>query len=467
MMDNNQNYYNNNPNQPYGNPQGYSGGYYNQYNVRYNQQYHRIYSNGCFNNQQYGYTNGYGAYNYNQQGYNVYPGGYSYYQNLYNMFGGYNPIIDKEFVEISRRGLTAGALILGIFLMQLISSVIVSSIPVLSIYYEDATFSMGMGIFMQICYMLLPALAVFFISKHEDREKMNVFNKPKSGSLYLLGIFAGLGLCLIGNTATSFFSVILNLFGVTFFTGAEEMEIPTTAIGVVIFVVNIAVMPALLEEFAFRGVLMQPLRKYGDWFAILTSSFCFAIVHANMVQIPFAFIAGISLGYFCIKTKSIWTSVTIHFFNNLLSALFSVYYEKYPDASMLVYYVATIAFILLGVVAMLVFRKSCPIRTKKDATVMNKNKALKFGTFITCPTVVIAFFFALFTSISLTETTNVLGLLVLFALLGLAGFLLIRWIRIIQRQKTIKQKPMYTASMILTIISCLFLGLVALFTLSI
>lgn len=493
-MDNKQNYYNNNQAQPqvqtqpqaqtqtqtYRNPQGYQGGYYNQYNPQYNtqynpqynSQYHRIYNNGYYNNAQQGYGNTYGAYNnynynYNHQRYNVAPNGYSYYQNLYTMFGGYNPIIDKEFVEISKRGLIAGSLILGIFLMQILSSFFVELVPILNSYYDDITFSMGMGIFMQIGYMLIPALAVFLLSKPEDKIKMNVFNRPKTFPLYLLGSFAGLALCLLGNTVTSFFSVILNIFGVEFFSGAEGMEVPTSAIGIVIFIVNTAVMPALLEEFAFRGVLMQPLRKYGDWFAILISSFCFAIVHANMVQIPFAFIAGISLGYFCIKTKSIWTSVTIHFLNNLLSVLFSVYYEKYPDASIFVYYAASLVFILLGIVAMLVFRIKCPIRMKKDATAMSKNKSLKIGTFITSPTMIISFFFALFMSVSLAETTGFFGLFILFVLLCVAGFLLIRWIRVIQKQKTIKQKPMYTVSMIITILSCLFMSVVVLFTLTI
>lgn len=460
-MDNNQNYYNNNQNQPYGNQQGYHGGYYNQYNTQYNYQHHRIYSNP-----QQGYV-AYNNYNYNQQRYNVYPGGYSYYQNLYNMFGGYNPIVDREFTEISRRGTMAGALVLGIFLMQVVASLTVSLFPVLSdYYYADVTFSEGMGIFMQFIYMLVPALVVFFISKPEDRMDTAIFGKPKSGPLCLLGIFAGFALCLLGDAATSVFSVILNIFGVTFYSGFEDMEIPTTAVGIIIFIVNLAVMPALLEEFAFRGVLMQPLRKYGDWFAILASSFCFAIVHANMVQIPFAFIAGIALGYFCIKTKSIWTSVIIHFLNNFLAALTSIYYDKYPDASLLIYYAVTIAFVLLGVVAMLVFRKSCTVRTKKDATAMSKNKSLKIASFVTVPTVLIAFFYAVFNSISLTETTNLIGVLTLIALLGVAGFFIIRFIRVIQKQKTIKQKPMYTVSLILTIISCLFLGLIALFTLS-
>lgn len=85
-----------------------------------------------------------------------------------------------------------------------------------------------------------------------------------------------------------------------------------------------AVLPALIEEFAMRGVVMQSLRKYGDWFAIIMSSLVFALLHGNMVQIPFAFIAGIAIGYAVTVTGSMWTGVLIHFLNNLASIIMQI-----------------------------------------------------------------------------------------------------------------------------------------------
>lgn len=70
-----------------------------------------------------------------------------------------------------------------------------------------------------------------------------------------------------------------------------------------------------------RGVVMQPLRKYGDWFAILTSAFVFALMHGNLVQAPFAFIAGIGLGYAVIASGSLWTGILIHLLNNSISVI--------------------------------------------------------------------------------------------------------------------------------------------------
>ena len=86
-----------------------------------------------------------------------------------------------------------------------------------------------------------------------------------------------------------------------------------------------------------RGVVMQPLRKFGDRFAIVASAVLFAILHGNMVQIPFAFVAGLALGYFAIVTNSIWTSVVIHSLNNLSAVIISIYYTNHSESDMLFY----------------------------------------------------------------------------------------------------------------------------------
>lgn len=440
-MDNNPNYYNNNS----GNG-NYGTQYNNQYSVPNGQGYYYppIYSHTPQENS---------------------TGGYSYYQNLYNMFGGYNPIVDKEAVQLSRYGLITGTLILCVFAMQFIVGLVISNGSIADLYSDNVDFSMAFSALAQIFYMFVPFFVYYLFSKSEDKKQMNVFNAPKSGMLYILGVFAGLGLCLAGNSATTLFAISLEVFGVTFFSGSEDMAIPTSVVGVLIYIFSTAVMPALFEEFAFRGVVMQPLRKYGDWFAILMSAFCFAIVHANMVQIPFAFIAGVSLGYFCIKTKSIWTSVTIHFLNNLISVLFSVYFEKYPNASVLIYYIATSALVLIGVVAMIVFRKNCMVKTKKDATAMNKHKRLKKAAFVTCPTLIIAINFVIITTLGLTQTKSAFGLFVLFAGLFFVMFTLFRWINVIRTEKMIKYRKMYTASRVLLIIASIVFPIASLFTL--
>ena len=94
-----------------------------------------------------------------------------------------------------------------------------------------------------------------------------------------------------------------------------------------------------------RGVVMQPLRKYGDWFAILTSAFVFALMHGNLVQAPFAFIAGIGLGYAVIASGSLWTGILVHLLNNSISVIQTIAIAYLPEGK-----AAIVSAILIGVV---------------------------------------------------------------------------------------------------------------------
>ena len=444
---------------------------YTQNNMNNGYGYRQPFNNTIYNSQPYTnptYNQGYANYGYNPNPYyNPNAGGYSYYQNLYNMFGGYNPIVDKDFSTIGKLGLVAGGSLLAVFVMQIVVSTVIGVLlQVFGVNTDDTTLLLVVNSIGQAFYMLLPFAIIGLLNKPERKGLVSVFGAPKSGMLCIIGVFAGLMVTQLGNFATSYFSVVLEMAGVSFGSGTEDIVFQTDFISTLISILTTAAMPALFEEFAFRGVLMQPLRKYGDWFAIIMSSFCFAVVHGNMVQIPFAFIAGISMGYFCIKTKSIWTSVAIHFLNNLLSVLFTVYYTVYPDASMLLYYVVEGALLIIGTVAFIVFKKNCSIKLKKDATSMSKHKGLKSAAFIATPPMTIAIAFALLSSITFTELTPG-GWFIIIGGLFFVGFYFVRAFLRIKKEKRVKFKGMYTASMIIALFSCAFLAIAALLSVAV
>ena len=74
-----------------------------------------------------------------------------------------------------------------------------------------------------------------------------------------------------------------------------------------------AIVPAVFEEFAFRGVVLNKLRKFGDSYAIIMSAVLFGLMHGNLSQIPFAFILGLVIGFIAVKTNSIIPGILIHF----------------------------------------------------------------------------------------------------------------------------------------------------------
>lgn len=88
---------------------------------------------------------------------------------------------------------------------------------------------------------------------------------------------------------------------------------------IVLALISTAVIPALVEEFLFRGVILSNMIPFGRDAAILGSALLFGLMHGNILQFLYTTLMGVVLGYVYVYTKSIWCCVLIHFFNNALS----------------------------------------------------------------------------------------------------------------------------------------------------
>ena len=72
-----------------------------------------------------------------------------------------------------------------------------------------------------------------------------------------------------------------------------------------IYVILVCVSPAIFEEFLFRGVILNGLKKYGKHMAVFVSAFFFMIMHGGPDQTIHQFILGIVFGYVFVETKSL------------------------------------------------------------------------------------------------------------------------------------------------------------------
>jgi membrane protease YdiL (CAAX protease family) len=79
----------------------------------------------------------------------------------------------------------------------------------------------------------------------------------------------------------------------------------------------------IFEELIFRGAIFGALRRYGNNFAILFSSLLFGFYHMLILQIPFAFVIGLLLGYVASRW-SLRASIVLHIIVNGLSCLLSL-----------------------------------------------------------------------------------------------------------------------------------------------
>ena len=82
--------------------------------------------------------------------------------------------------------------------------------------------------------------------------------------------------------------------------------------------ISAVLLAPLFEESIFRGYLGGVLRKsYGGLVAWLVSSVLFGLVHAIPSVILTATLSGLVLGYYYLRTRSLWMVVALHALNNL------------------------------------------------------------------------------------------------------------------------------------------------------
>lgn len=168
------------------------------------------------------------------------------------------------------------------------------------------------------------SMVIFFVSgliycliKHVRFADIFPFDKIGAGYLTKLCVI-GLTFSLASNYVVDLLNNTFSLFGVENTGGSIDAG---SQPNVLLYFLTVAILPAFVEEFAFRGVVMGLLRPYSSGLAILVSSATFALMHGNFVQLPFTFCCGLVFAYIDIKTNSLLPSIIIHFLNNGLSVL--------------------------------------------------------------------------------------------------------------------------------------------------
>jgi membrane protease YdiL (CAAX protease family) len=94
----------------------------------------------------------------------------------------------------------------------------------------------------------------------------------------------------------------------------------------------VAVVPALCEELAMRGVLARSLAPIGHGFAIVVSAAAFAGFHLSAVRFGPTLTLGLALSAMAIRTGTIWPSAIAHGLNNAAALLIATGAIALPSA---------------------------------------------------------------------------------------------------------------------------------------
>ena len=108
--------------------------------------------------------------------------------------------------------------------------------------------------------------------------------------------------------------VVLNLFGLSMMDGLELMASTADSFSMFLY---IGILAPIVEEILCRGLVLRTLMPFGKKFAVFASAFLFGMFHGNILQVPFAFLVGLVLGYVAAEYSIAWAMI-LHMINNLV-----------------------------------------------------------------------------------------------------------------------------------------------------
>lgn len=129
----------------------------------------------------------------------------------------------------------------------------------------------------------------------------------------LLSLLCG-GIDSLGNSATTY----------------EAAFAPDPLYGICMAVV-LAILPAILEEFFFRGVVVAEYERRGGVRACLMSALLFSLCHFDLRNLPVYLFSGVLFVLVLLATDSLFATVLLHMCYNIVSLFGQRYLNAFYD----------------------------------------------------------------------------------------------------------------------------------------
>ena len=171
----------------------------------------------------------------------------------------------------------------------------------------------------QISFIIVALL--YFVQPKEGRtgdtkncEKGRIFGQKCAPKYFLIAVLLQIGLLSLSELNGLFLS-FLERFGYE----DKGISLPNMdGFGFIGVLFVIAVLPSILEELIFRGVLLNGLKTaFGTIGSVLVCGALFSLYHQNPAQTVYQFCCGMIFALVAIRSGSILPTILSHFLNNL------------------------------------------------------------------------------------------------------------------------------------------------------
>lgn len=184
----------------------------------------------------------------------------------------------------------------------------------------------GVEVFTNNIYPLLLVneliLILGLVLIYTSLKKVNIketfrFNKPGLVPvilIILISFFAYLVAAMLNNTLVYFLQFIGKI-------PAQPIPIPGNIRELLLGLLIVAVLPGVCEEMMHRGLLLRAYERRGSYKAVVITSIFFGLFHFDLTNLLGPIFLGLIIGYYVIRTNSIFAGMLAHFLNNAIAEI--------------------------------------------------------------------------------------------------------------------------------------------------
>ena len=169
-------------------------------------------------------------------------------------------------------------------------------------------------IFTSLC-AYLPASLVLWLCG--DRSKGVLGIKKAIGVRYVYALGLGLGMSVLARLLTTLGLWLMRLT-TPFYFEHEVPPLPDSVGSLVLELVALALLPAVLEEFFFRGLVMGRLKEFGELVSVLVSAVLYAILAPTLDLLVCRLFLGLVLGLVRLRSFSMLVPMVVSVGVNLV-----------------------------------------------------------------------------------------------------------------------------------------------------
>lgn len=218
---------------------------------------------------------------------------------------------------------------------------------------------------------ILALILIYKIKKRNYKEELQIVKTDRFNIFYaiILGIC-----CWLFNSGVLSLVEEAGLFS-SQFEYMNNILAPISQGSILISMLTVGIVAPIAEEFLFRGVIYNTLKKkISIKWTIVIQAILFGVFHGNLVQGTYATLLGLVFGYVTYKTKSLWPAIIMHMANNLTANIVSFVAGEYLGGTLLY-----IVFAVIGAIGaiglMFLIRKS---NSNKENEIIEFNSFNKF-----------------------------------------------------------------------------------------